>query len=536
MRLKSDTEILDAKTRKQIIEEIKGKENQRRKNECFKRYLCYKDRTSDFVIEHLLRQFDQSTVLEMAYAISNISLLRKVVDKLARVYSSGVQREIVGDEVSTQNMADLEDALDFNTQIKLTNKFLKLQKNVAMYIKPVPCTDEGENKYKIKLEPLNPYLYDVVEDYNNRTEPLVYILSDFKYTNPINMNLTTSQMATHNYTANVAGAIGTGDGKDQKIADAPEDAKMGEIIWWSKNYHFTTDTDGNITSQDIENPIKKIPFVNFALEQDGQFWAEGGNDLVDGNVLINSILTHNQHVAITQGYGQFWMRGKSLPRNIKVGANKAILMEYQEGDPTPEIGYANATPQLVAMGAMIDRYIALLLTTNNLSTSAVASQLTGTQMAASGIAMVIDKAESMEDVMDQRQIFIDKEPIIWDIINKWISVYGDNLDDEFKGKNLPEDFEDSFSIEFRDQPVIMSETEKLNNLKLRRDIGLDSQLDIIMKDNPQLDEQQAVAKLQEITKEKLENMQAAQAVNGVVDGNNQDNGQQKQDGINTQPK
>ena len=58
-------------------------------------------------------------------------------------------------------------------------------------------------------------------------------------------------------------------------------------------------------------------------------------------------------------------------------------------------------------------YIALYLTTNNLSTSGVSTQLSGGNTLPSGVALILDKAESLEDVQDQRQVFIDKEPDIF---------------------------------------------------------------------------------------------------------------------------
>jgi uncharacterized protein YlxP (DUF503 family) len=195
------------------------------------------------------------------------------------------------------------------------------------------------------------------------------------------------------------------------------------------------------------------------------------------------------------------MRGKNLPRNIKIGPSKAILMEYQEGEPAPDLGFATASPQIDALRNLVESYIALLLTTNNLSTSAVSSSLSNST-APSGIAMVIDKAESMEDVNDQRQIFIDNEPAIWRKINKWIGVYGDSLVDGLKGLSLPENFEEDFVLIFNEAPVIVSESEKLANLKARKELGIDSMVDLIMKDNPSFSMEQA--------EEKLKNILAAQ--------------------------
>ena len=78
------------------------------------------------MVELLLRQFDQETVEEMRYALSNISIVKKVIDKLSRVYSNGVDRSITGDENATKNLKTLEKRLDVNTAMKKTNRFLKL--------------------------------------------------------------------------------------------------------------------------------------------------------------------------------------------------------------------------------------------------------------------------------------------------------------------------------------------------------------------------------------------------------------------------
>ena len=503
MRIKSEQDILKIEVRRAIIEEIKGSENQARKHEAYKRYLCYKDKTKDFVVEQLLRQFDQSTVEEMQYCVANISFVRKIIDKLARVYNNGVKRALIGDEPGSENLHQLEKELDFNTYVRQANKFLKLQKNVAFYVKPCPVAQpDGSEKYTIKLDPLNPYLYDVVEDYYDRTKPLVYVLSDFDYAPTL---YTTKDPAYAGRAGSeIKGVNPQTNRQDDIIADDPDDAKMKAFIWWSGQYHFTTDETGAIISgEEIVNPIGELPFQNFAIDQDGQFWARGGQDLIDGAILVNSVMTHNQHVAITQGYGQFYMRGKNLPRNIKIGPSKAILMEYQEGEPTPELGFATASPQIDALRGLVESYIALLLTTNNLSTSSVSSSLSGQAAAPSGIAMVIDKAESMEDVNDQRQIFIDNEPAIWRKINKWLAVYGDAMVDGLRGVSLPENFEDSFVIHFNEAPVILSEAEKLANLKARKELGLDTMLDLIMKDNPGFSVEQAEEKLKQILAEKI---------------------------------
>ena len=50
----------------------------------------------------------------------------KVIDKLARVYSNGVERSIKGNPTATEKLNELVKVLDINTSLKKTNRFLKL--------------------------------------------------------------------------------------------------------------------------------------------------------------------------------------------------------------------------------------------------------------------------------------------------------------------------------------------------------------------------------------------------------------------------
>jgi hypothetical protein len=179
MRIKNQIELLDETTRKKIIEEINGPENMARKAEAFRRYQCLKDQTRDYTMAQLKKQFDQSTIDEMEYAIANVSLVRKCIDKLSKVYSYGVNRVIKTgskkDDKATIAVQALSKSLKLNTQMKQANKYLKLQRNCMVYVKPCP-TDLG---WDIKVQPLSPFLYDVIEHYYDRTKPMAVILSDY---------------------------------------------------------------------------------------------------------------------------------------------------------------------------------------------------------------------------------------------------------------------------------------------------------------------------------------------------------------------
>lgn len=501
MRIKDEKELLDPAVRAQIIQEISQQENKFRKDRAYKRYQCFKDKTNRYVAQELLNQFDLTTVLEMRYAIANISIVRKIVDKLSRVYSNGVQREVTGNEQATKTVQDLSKILCLDAEMKKTNRFVKLQKNTAFYLKPVP---EGD-KWSIKLEPMNPYLYDVVEGYYDRTKPLCYILSNYKP--PVEV---WSQLEIPNRATSVQ-TVPEGNRQDEKIADSPIDQGANEaptFIFWSDSYHFTCNEKGEVIpnpeNPGNENPFGEMPIVNFAIDQDGSFWAQGGEDLIDGGVLLNSMITQINHVGVIQGYGQFYMTGENLPRAIKVGPSKAIIVEYKKDEQAePKLGFLSANPQLQDLRGLVEAYIALLLTTNNLSTSGIATNLQGGVTAPSGIALIIDKAESLEDVQDQRQLFLDREPEIFCVLQKMLAYYGSNICDDLAGLQLPEDIEETISIKFNEPTPIMTEKEKLDNMKLRMELGLDNMITLLMKDDPTLSEKDAETKLMKLIEQEI---------------------------------
>lgn len=514
MQIKSEFELLDPKVRAQIIKEIQSPENKGRKDEYYKRYECNKDRTYRYVLAKMLQTFDRSTVEEMSYAVSNISFMRKIIEKLARVYANGVERTVVNeegqeDEALTDQIEKLAKKLKANSKMKKTNRSYKRDKNTLLYIKPYKILEE--DAFDVEWCPLFPYLYDVVENPEQREKPLCVILSHYE---PPSMGdgfpIQTEQQAGF-HGSNVLKLKPAGDGVDQKIADSPQDqnAQSREYIWWSNNYHFTTNEKGEMLSDDSENPIKELPFVNFAEDQDGAYWAQGGEDLVHGAVFLNSSITHMQHIGVVQGYGQFYMTGKNLPKGVKIGPSKGIRIEVEtKDDPVPQLGFLSANPQLAELRNNVSQYVALLLTSNNLSVSNIATQLESGTDFPSGIAMILDKAESMEDVEDQRQIFHDNEPVIWQKTAKWINLFKSRkmASESLQEFELPEDL--IVQLKFPDMKPIMSEKEKLENLEKRKELGLNTDEELMMMDNPQLTKEQAEEKLRKLIEDKLKKMQA----------------------------
>ncbi len=524
MRLQNEDQLLDINIRAKIIEEIESPQNRARKDEHFKRYRCYKDDTDFYVIKKLLLQFDPETVQEMSYALSDIAFVRKIIDKLARVYKYGVTRSSDTEQV-TQNIQELSKLLSVDKNLKKTNRFYKLCRNTLLYICPKSESFTQESKKSLKVYPLLPFFYDAVEQYDDREKPGCIILSDYEseFDSAIYYSMNPAA-ANRGRGVQVKYRIDTENGVDEVIADAPSDQKNYSTdkshktyVFWSDSYHFTCDSKGNIISEgDGTNPIGEMPFVNYAEDQDGSFWAFGGKDLTDGSVLLNSMITNVNHIGITQGYGQLVMTGENLPTAVKVGPNKLIRLEYKKDEnPVPTLDFKSANPPLDQLKALIEMYAALLLTTNNLSTNGVSASLDSNQAFPSGIAMMLDKAESMEDVEDQRQVFVDNEPLIWAKIAKWMNVLKitGELSDELSPYMIP--LEPEVKVKFGTPAVIQTDKERIETLKLKNEAGIVSKLDMLRSEYPDYTDEQLAEKLEEIMEEKQ------RAVQSIIGQSNQ---------------
>ena len=532
MKILHEDQLLDQETRKKLIEGFNDAPNARRKDEAFKAYECLKDKTINYVLELLLKQFDIATVQEMQYAMSNISILRKVIDKLAKVYSNGVKRTGVNDS-ETASVEAAAEYLDMNAAMKKANRYFRTFKNALVYVRPMKNGDF----FDVKVEVLPPFKYDVVENPDNPEIPLSVILSDYAPTRKPLYALGDAAFAgrsspavreLHQMNAPVQQtppSTGIGGGG----ASASDDAR--EYIWWTASYHFTTNVKGEIIHAEPNdphsygpvNPVLALPFVNFAADQDGSFWAEGGSDLVDTGIKINVDITNVKHIGNQQGYGQMYMTGKNLPKSVKVGPTHCIQLEQSDKDePAPTIGILTSSPPLADLKSIIEMQVALMLTTNNLSTSGFSLSLQGGRDFASGIALMIDKSESIEDIGEQAHVFIKREPLVWALVYRWLEVYSSARVLTEEADMLPIIREPmGVDISFPNPKPVSSESEQLDVLQKRKDLGLNTQVELLMRDDPSLTEETAQAKLEKIQAEKKANQEEFSTLNtsGGVDGN-----------------
>jgi hypothetical protein len=508
MKIQNEEQILNRDFRSNVIKEIIGSENTQRKRNAEDRYLIYKDQTKDFVLDRFKKEQGLESAKEVEHRISNISFCKKMVNKKAQVYDHGVERIVIGDEpdelkeVKQDQINKQASIVGLDACMQKVNNFSELQKNAT--IKIMPYVNPATGKWRYKPFPLNPYFYDVIEDGNNPELPLVHIFSYFHDSAESNQSSLTQGIRSNDDVN-----FRFGDGVDQTIADSPKDDYIDKIryIWWSHNYHFTTNGKGDIipdaSPDDLRNPIGTSCFVDFSIDQDSHYWAIGGDDIVDAAILINMLLTDLYYISRYQGLGIFYFFGRGVPKQIKIGPKEVLTLDIREGDPTPQIGFANSNAPLDQHMKMIEQHLAFILSTNNIMATAIQGSLTAAT-AQSGIQEIVQRSENVGDIEASQQLYKDGEPRIFQKMAKWHNLYlSKGLLDDDLAELGPLDENIQLMIKFGKPQVTLSDKEKLEIYKLREELGIDSEIDLIMKDNPMLTREEAENRFKQILEDKL---------------------------------
>lgn len=514
MKLKSEYDLLKPEVRIQLIREITDRENIERKQEALRRHEIYRDKNRKWVVAALANEgYKPETLAQMQNRASNISICRRITNKLARTYVGGVIRkaESEGDQKSVD---DLAKALNFNTSQKKFDRYRQLFKNTTTACLPVRSAretrDDGQPLYDLKMKVFAPWQYDVVEDAADPTRAMCYILTDFVEREQYRIMSEPYARAAEGY-RDPGVPFQQGDGKDQMIADRPEDRgkEKREFIFWTAHLHFACDDKSNIlpekSGENNQNPIGILPFRDVHDDQDCNYWAEGGDDVVEGSILINKLLTDGNYISFVQGWGQLVISAPEIPKKLVGGPDNAFVFETKPDMPLPDVFFATSNPDISKWLEATSTHLAMLLTTNGLSPRTVSTKLDAANMA-SGIAMLIENSDVDEETQDTQTLYQEAEPDEWEIVSAWQQLYGER-------KLLTKKFAEiavlkaplKITVKFLQVAPPITETEKLNALKTRKEIGLDSMKDLIKRDNPGMTDEELDAKVEELKAEKKAN-------------------------------
>ncbi len=505
VKVNKEEDLLQEQTRKAIIQHIQTDAGVKaRKEEHKKRAQVYKDRTDEYVLELIKMEMGDQVLAEMKNRVTNINVTRKVVTKKARVYKDQPKRSLVAKTDKGQAVLDgWATVMGLDAFMKGVNRATELHHNDLVQILPrldyTDLGDDGKARYRIGLRLLRPDRFDVIEDPNNPMEPLAVILSYYEEQGSILDDYRSPRVEETPLAKNE-------QARTQSKTQLAAAAKKQRFIWWSRQFHFTTDASGKImdkaSPKDSVNELGILPFVSFAKEQTEGFWSDGGDGLADMGILFNLLLADMNLTSKFQGMGLGYISGAegSVPTSITIGVGRFVRLLYKKDEePEPKVGFASPSPNLDHSLALLKEQLGLFLTSEGLEPGTMTGDLNASGNASSGLQEMIQRSEPITAIEDDQELYRVKEPELMMKVLKVAKVYQDKklLCAQLNELGVITD-DMKYDLSFEQPQVVLSQSERLNLAKQKKELGYFTPKQIAADLHPEMEEAQLDELLQEL--------------------------------------
>lgn len=457
---------------KEICEDVNSVHKRNLRGEDYSRYLMFNGKIHDIIRKAISKEFAKpETVEELSSRLVPINITQKIVTKLAGVYTESPLRKSANNDIQDQGLLnEYVEYLSLNLRMKEANRYFKLFKRNLMevYVDEAGCPwarNIPRHQYEV-------YSYSTITP--NRPDVIVKI-----------------------------------------IRDNPDPSKQLFHIWTNENFVKVNGAGEilvNEENQESINPYGKMPFI-YINESSDSVDPLTDDDLLKMSITIPVVLTDLLFANKYQCFSLIYTIGYSgiVPSN----PNSVVAMDFGPDGQKPELGTIEPKVDSDKVISIVTTLLSMLLTTKSLSSKTI-SPITS-ENAASGVALILDNAESVEDKKDQQEFFRKAEDDLWSLLKENMIPYWratgqikEELDMEFS-----EDFE--VTVFFREPKVLTSEKEMFELAKSRIDSGfstLKRELAILY---PQMGDEEIIELMNEIREEKAENQNAmVEEINGEV--------------------
>lgn len=485
-------DLFDKSQVSQIITEIEGSENRDRKIYEFEAYEIYSGNQRKHVKKELQRLFPET---HESMRVSNINILKKVVDKISRVYKTPPLRTLGGDNPNNETLAEVYEK--FDKQYAQMDKSFNRHKNTLVWVQ-----NDLIEKTKFRLLILNPYSFDLVINPDNfMVEAVILSYPDDTVTS-MNGNLDKSK-------------VRISDGINQFIAEGQEDSapRFKTYSMWTPTQHVKIrqkkEIDNKVLTTEItyiedplnpngDNPLGMLPFRWLTTDPDVPEFPIASPlpfESVNINILESDIIT----ASALQGFGILLTTAEqgSKTNVIHQGFNIAMHLDQPSDPDAPRTTaeYLNPSPDLGGMRDVVNTYAEAVISDHGLMNFSLAGS--GDKFASG-----LDRALSMADVTEVREMnqadYMEVETDVFEIIKKYDEINATKLFDK----------DDKLQVLYSKPKILTSEKETLELIEKKLDRGLLKKVKAFMLLNPSMSEEEAEEELEEIKEEKINNAQA----------------------------
>lgn len=265
-----------------------------------------------------------------------------------------------------------------------------------------------------------------------------------------------------------------------------------KIVYWSDTEHYyltatgekesVTDEEGN--NNGMKNPYGELPFAVLRFQCSSDFWGEPQQDLIENNIWYDVQESNKFFVEMFQGLGVGL--GINLGKNgtVSLSPNTLICVDkVRTEDQTPSLNFSSTGAPLSELRDSIDAYYKRIGNSKGLSAQSMTNDISDQ----SGISKAYDSAE-LQIKKDSHKIVMKAfESELWEKIKL---VYNYNAKDK-----IPDGL--TFRIDIvEDEPMInVSDEIAITEFKLEK--NMISIVDLMIKDNPDLNTDDAMRILEE---------------------------------------
>jgi hypothetical protein len=396
------------------------------------------------------------------YNVADYNILKKITEKKSKSYVKPPARQL-DQEGETELYNSILNEFSFNDAMKLMDRYRNQHKYCAIGV--IRERNPITSKDKFNFWALAPYEFSVHRDPKDE----IY-----------------------------AWSIPTGEDSD------------GLHHWtlWTKDSHLKIKTKdyeafeivpiaGN---EKMVNPYGIIPFVYVPLDMGGKY--PYPSSLPRQTIEVNT----NLSIYLTSGNMQIGQLVLKHPKNQKIdwvvnGLMTAMKLEQEikEGAPSTEAEYISPSPNLEGHKDSILTFMQLILDEHGINSNSLIKQ---GETFTSGFDRLLASADVQDIIEDNQDMYTRVENEVYKIIKAM-----HERDGVFTFKS------DRLKVKFARPKVLSSDTEKLDNLKKKKELGLWEEWQLLQDADPNLTEEEAKKIIEERTAAKA--LDAKNVFNGA---------------------
>lgn len=458
-----------------IVREIEGEENKRRKAISFQQMEIYGGRLDQYVKQYVRSRYgDGARTMPI---ISSINIAKRIVEKSSSLYTKSPKRHFRNctDKVA-EMLENVYAKMSVNQKMKMANKMYKAQEQHILQVIP----KNGE----LTLRNFKMHNIDAIENPEDPENALAYITSSFdrdiyQRSQGGDLGMISS---TNNYR----------DGNNSIIADRDDFKKRAKrYIYWSETENYIMDVDGQIVSEETDNKLGVLNFVDISMHKDNEFFVRTSGDLYDFTIQLNAALSSLWQIVDMQGFAIGYLIAHSdvMPQTLTVGPTRIVRLPITDetSNTRPEFGFVSPNADLAGSREFIDLLLSLFLTSRGndgkmINTSGEAEKFT------SGLDRFIAHVEKFQSSEDDIFVMERAEKQLFEIIKTIINNTSNTtlLGAEYSF-SIPENAE--IEIEYAKPEVLKTDNDVVDLWikKIEADLGsiVDAIKDIYKIDNDQ---------------------------------------------------